>query len=185
MSGPGREEYERDRSQDFDDRVDARAIVREDYDKDQKAAGKASADLKARADQRDRKDLVLYILLGLLALLAGLSVVNTFLAAERAKTTGEDIRESQYLACVQNGNKLRQDVRDEFVDLKEGVLIPVFSEVAATIPPDAASYKILTDSVALMKRRIETIGERIVDVDCLEQYPPLDGQTYPDVTVPS
>lgn len=169
-NGPGRAEYDRDRAQDSEDRDVAKGVARADYEDDQDAVR--------------RKEFVVYAVLVLITVLAVLSVINTFLEAERAKTTGEDIRESQYLACVQNGNRLREDVRDEFVDLKQDVLIPVFEGVAATIPPGATSKVILDDSVSLMRNRIKTIDERITDVDCLEQYPPLDGQTYPDVTTP-
>lgn len=91
------------------------------------------------------------------------------------------VRESQYRACIINGNTLRDQVRREFVDLKRKVLIPTFGGIAATIPEGTSQRTILESQVAYLKTRIQTIKDRIPVVHCLQIYPPLPGQKYPNI----
>lgn len=120
------------------------------------------------------------LLIGVI-LLACFSVANTFVSAAESEQKDFDIREGQYETCVESGNFFREQIRGEFVDLKEDVLIPVFEGVAATIPGPATpgtAKGILVDKADDLERRIRTIDQRLPDIDCLDQYPPLEGQTY-------
>jgi hypothetical protein len=91
------------------------------------------------------------------------------------------VREGQYINCVKVGNSLRRQVRREFVDLKRSVLIPVYSNIAATLPQGTEARRILTGAVVYMHKRIRTIKSRIPNVPCQKSYPPLPGQTYDQV----
>ena len=135
-----------------------------------------------RVEQERIRNILGAVLLFLTLVLAVLSVINTTLAAHRSKQIQKDIRFSQYSACIKSGNVLRAQVKDEFIDIKRSVLIPVFSEIAQTLPPKSESKKILHDSVIYMRDRIATINTRIPDADCDSLYPPLDNQSFPDVT---
>ena len=94
--------------------------------------------------------------------------------------TQYDMRLATFQGCVDNGNPFRAQVRREFIRLKEQGLIPVFKQVRQTVPPGTEVSIILDNAVGLLKRRIATIEERLPNVDCLESYPPLPGQTYPE-----
>lgn len=119
------------------------------------------------------------LLLFLVLVLALLSTYGAFVTGPNdARNVAEEIRQGQYNACIKVGNALRDDIRNEFIDLKESVLIPVFSGVAQTIPDNVPSKPILEDSVSYMQRRIKTIDQRIPDTDCMDVYPPLEGQTF-------
>lgn len=127
-----------------------------------------------------RRSLVYGALL-LLLLLAGLSVLSAIREGEEndqreidSKISDFQIRDSQRTSCENSANVLRQDIRTEFITMKEAVLIPVFTEVAASIPPSEPSAAILDQAVGLMERRIETIDNRIPDLDCADLYPLLD-----------
>jgi hypothetical protein len=91
------------------------------------------------------------------------------------------LRENQYINCVRSANALRRQVRREFIGLKRDILIPVFSQVAHTIPKGAPSRRILTGTVVYMHKRIRTIENRIPNVDCAKRYPPLPGQSFDQV----
>ena len=99
--------------------------------------------------------------------------------AEQQRSISYGLRQTQLENCLKPGNVLRDQIRDEFVDLKEDVLIPTFSKIAATIPPGAPARKTLRYQVAYMQHRIATIDNRIPNADCLGLYPPLPGQHYP------
>jgi hypothetical protein len=128
-----------------------------------------------------RNNVFSIVLLLFVILLAIFSVANTIIEAENTEDKDFAIREGQYDACVQSGNVFRDDVRQEFVDLKRQVLIPVFDGVALTIPGPSkpgTAKAILESNVDYLRRRIATIEDRLPDTDCLRQYPPLEGQTY-------
>lgn len=131
-----------------------------------------------RKDARVRRILGAGILI-MAVILAITSVIGAFVTGPRdARQVSEQIRYEQYLTCEKVGNSLRKDIRDEFVDLKKDVLIPVFGGIAKLMP-SSPSKEILVESVDYMKRRAATIDERIPDGNCLRIYPPLDGQTFP------
>lgn len=174
----GRKEYEGDRSGDRGERAEKAEALEQERRRDPGPSG-----TQYEKDKRDSKlrNILSGVLLFLTLILAGLAVANTFISAERSEQKDEDIRESQFRVCVNTANELRDDVRDEFVALKEQVLIPVFSGVAQTIqvPPPNPARTILVESVDYLERRVKSIDERIPDLNCLIDYPPLEGQTYP------
>jgi hypothetical protein len=114
--------------------------------------------------------------------------------AGQALQDTRDTRLIQFEACIKNGNSLRNDMRAEFVDVKQDVIIPGFKiarkvfESFITLNADAGgkgsevlreATKRLTKLVQYSKRRIANINKRIPNVDCLMRYPALDGQIYP------
>jgi hypothetical protein len=88
-----------------------------------------------------------------------------------------------FKSCVENGNIFRKQVRDEFVDLKADVLLPLVAGVASVTPPEAPVREILDDTTTKLRTRIATINTRIPNVDCLAVWPPLEGQEYPESLV--
>lgn len=81
-------------------------------------------------------------------------------------------RASQRNACHKSGNVLREDIRNEFADLKL-TLIEVFREVRNTIPPQAESYRILDDAIRGLYGRIKTLPQRFPNAACNELYPAI------------
>jgi hypothetical protein len=135
-----------------------------------------------RGERESRlRNILVYVALGLILLLTIGSIVSAVQQEREAdarevesQITDFEIRESQRANCEAGGNQLRADIRAEFVDLKEEILIPVFSEVRDLMPPTETTYRILNDAVERMERRIDTIRKRIPDNDCPELYPLLD-----------
>jgi ABC-type Na+ efflux pump permease subunit len=125
-----------------------------------------------------RNSFIVGILLGLTLLLAILNIVGTVVAADRSQDKDFEIRLGNYIACLVNGNALREDVRDEFVDLKEEAIIDPYNAVAATIPEGSSARLVLEKTTQRLDRRIKTIDQRIPDVECLKAHPPLEGQEY-------
>lgn len=120
-------------------------------------------------------------LLAATSLLAVLSIVNTFVAADRAHDGDVQDRANQFENCVEVANTLRADFRMELRDIKERILIPVFADIRDTIPTGVESHDILNDAVVYMRDRIDgnvekgidSLEERIPDLDCEKRYPPL------------
>jgi hypothetical protein len=130
-------------------------------------------------EYRSRTILGAWIAVGI-AILLGLNLYGTFVfQPHQAREEDRAIRLSQYVVCLTSGNALRDDVRNEFIDLKEDSIIPVYARVRDTIPPTDASFEILDDAVKRLRERVRTIEDRIPDADCQALYPPLEGQVYP------
>ena len=184
--GPGRKEYEGDRSADRAERTQAAAELREAEVERRRDPGPSGTEYQADKDvvaQAVRESRIRTALTGAVLfvtlLLAGFSVANSIRASREAEERSFAVREGQFVVCLTTANTLREDVRDEFIDLKKSVLIPVFEGVADTIPPPSPSKTILDESVAYMRTRVKTIDGRIPNLDCLHDYPPLEGQEYP------
>lgn len=116
----------------------------------------------------------------MLVVLLGLALKDNHDNQEQTRAITFGLRASQYETCETSLNALREQVRDEFVSLKTKVLIPVFSGVAATLPPGDPVRDLLRHEVAYLGERIDTIKQRIPDADCAELFPPLAGQRYPE-----
>jgi hypothetical protein len=152
-----------------------------------------------RGEPSKARNVLLWIAFGLLSIITVLSVASAIrqnqIEDDRAfdsALTDYELRQSQRINCETGGNVLREDVRKEFVDLKEEVIIPVFDLVAAVVTPNSNRKPppvgtapdelpegtppgvVLDVAVAYMKKRSDTIEERITDVDCATQYPLLD-----------
>lgn len=137
----------------------------------------AEGRIESEAHRQTVTGIIVVLLIAGCLLAAGLAVRDTILGEAREERVTFTLRESQFRGCVDGGNALREQFRNEFIDLKRDVLIPVFDEVAKiTTSPSAAS--ILRDGVNNMRGRIKTIEHRVPDADCLGIYPPLKGQTY-------
>lgn len=115
------------------------------------------------------------------ALLAVFALLNSVNYQNYSEKVAFGLRETQYENCNKSGNVLREQVRDEFVDLKRKVLIPVIGGFADTLP-NGTQKTLLRDTVGVLHHRIKTIESRIPDANCLELYPPLPGQTYDEGT---
>lgn len=134
---------------------------------------------KEKDDRRAR--LIAGLLLFLVAVLACLTTYGTFVKnPQDRRDEDQAIRLAQHSVCERSGNALREDVRQEFVNLKRDSIIPVYSGVARTIPDGERSKQILDHAVRHLRKRIKTIDRRIPDADCLELFPPLPGYEYPD-----
>lgn len=135
----------------------------------------------------------------LILLVLVLDMYGTFYKNPQDQIQGDrDAALSRFAGCVESGNPLRGQMRDEFVDLKRKAIIPIVQAqsdlwkriLAFSPPPQTAEerqgFGVVTDNIEtlngivdILHHRIQTIDERIPNSDCLHRYPPLDGQTYP------
>jgi hypothetical protein len=119
-----------------------------------------------------------WTLLSLVAILAVLSILNTVVSAHRAQTQAFSNRELAFTACVESGNPLRQGLSD-YVD----------SQITQTRRSDPALFpdippKVFARLVRKQITRLQSLrDENFAPVNCLNLYPPLDGQSYPQALV--
>ena len=111
-------------------------------------------------------------LLVLTAVLAVLSVVNSFVAADRARQQSYELRESQITACRKNGNTLREGLRD-FISSQIQNVKQTDPALFPYIPRE--TFDALIDERVAELRAIK--NNDFANVKCLDIYPLLDGQT--------
>lgn len=125
--------------------------------------------------------IAMYIPSVMLLLIMFIAIAVVIQQANYASTSRQfsyDIRQSQFEQCIKSANEFTKQVRDEFVGLKEDILLPVFERIHLLTPPDNPTYDILGDAIDVMHHRIKTIEDRIPNAHCTNTYPPLEGQTY-------
>lgn len=137
--------------------------------------------LDRRGDHALLRNFLVFGLIGLLGITTLLSIALLVKQDHQADVDRLEVarqsyatRLSQREGCEKSGNSLRRDVRGEFVDLKRRVLIPVFHEIALTIPIGEPSRAILDGAVVTLYHRIATIKQRIPNAPCHKLYPLLD-----------
>lgn len=137
--------------------------------------------IKDRRQDSAARSVLIWTVLGLLTIVTALSIVGFFdQKSQREQSeldtarTLYDIRAGLRENCQTSGNVLRDDVRDEFVDLKGDFLIPLFESVAATIPPSETAHDLLLTAAEELRERKRTIKDRIPNADCQQLYPLLD-----------
>lgn len=117
-----------------------------------------------------------WFLLGAVTLLAVLSVVNTFIAADRAEDNIQANRLTGFTACVENANSLRAGLRnDKDRDIYNARHPDPVVIDSLNIPP-AELERLIEKRVRQLKH---TRDENFAPLNCLKIYPPMEGQSYP------